>query len=45
VFKPPCGDLAYQLRQLRDIRRDPPRVVAGEASIQCYCGMISSIKL
>jgi len=25
-----CGDLAYQLRRLRDIRRDPPRLVARE---------------
>jgi hypothetical protein len=34
-----------KLRQFGDIRRDPPRLVADEASIQCYCGMISSIKL
>src|SRR5215831_842914 len=31
----------HQLRQLGDIRRDPPRLVTGEASVQCYCGMIS----
>jgi len=34
-----------QLRQPGNIRRDPSRLVAGEANIQCYCGMISSIKL